>query len=77
MLNVPSEKSMDKLLANIHQDKIITASTIGKCLDMFFYSCLLIWIPFICPSMIRQSYGRIYQRRTYLLSNSFPEITSL
>ncbi len=36
MLNVPSEKSMDKLLANIHQDKIITASTIGKCLDMFF-----------------------------------------
>ena len=37
MLNVPSEKSMDKLLANIHQDKMPTASTVGKCLDIFLF----------------------------------------
>ena len=37
MLNEPRERSIEKLLANIHQDKMTTASTVGKCLDIFLF----------------------------------------
>jgi|GEM_PF-7078038 len=37
MLNEPRERSIEKLLANIHQNKMPTASTVGKCLDIFLF----------------------------------------